>query len=472
VLFRSRRLAAVAAVLSSSVALSLAPPVVTPAHAASSNTVADRKGDVKSESGAAATQPEADIVSAGAEYRGSDLVFSLLVDRPTDPATTKNWANSTAGWGLDTNGDNAADYLVALGRDDNNRVAVEVGKSNDDSGATLCTGTFAFGPQQAYTATIPAGCVGGPAAFRYIAVMAWDTNPDDENAPVVGDTAPELGSFAGPVEAPPGTPTGPGATPSDKADPNLTKEAGGYWLAGDDGGVFSFNSDFYGSTGAIKLAKPIVALVADPSGPGYWFVASDGGIFSFGHAGFFGSAGSTPLNKPIVGLAATPSGRGYWLVASDGGIFSYGDARFWGSTGAIRLNQAIVGIASTPTGLGYWLVASDGGVFAFGDAKFWGSTGSLKLNQPIVAAAATRTGNGYWFVARDGGVFSFGDAAFYGAATGAGSPVVGFAPARDGAGYSIARADGTVAHIGSAPKAGSLAGQRLNRPIVAIAATP
>jgi hypothetical protein len=36
---------------------------------------------------------------------------------------------------------------------------------------------------------------------------------------------------------------------------------------------------------------------------GYWFVASDGGIFTFGDAGFFGSTGAMKLNKPIVGMA-------------------------------------------------------------------------------------------------------------------------------------------------------------------------
>ena len=55
-------------------------------------------------------------------------------------------------------------------------------------------------------------------------------------------------------------------------------------------------------------------------------MASDGGIFSYGDATFFGSTGGIRLNKPVVGMAATPSGHGYWLVASDGGIFSYGDA--------------------------------------------------------------------------------------------------------------------------------------------------
>jgi hypothetical protein len=32
-------------------------------------------------------------------------------------------------------------------------------------------------------------------------------------------------------------------------------------------------------------------------------VAADGGIFSFGDAQFFGSTGAMTLNKPIVGMA-------------------------------------------------------------------------------------------------------------------------------------------------------------------------
>ncbi|HEV7863712.1 MAG TPA: Calx-beta domain-containing protein, partial [Acidimicrobiia bacterium] len=152
----------------------------------------------------------------------------------------------------------------------------------------------------------------------------------------------------------------------------------------------------------------------DPKGQGYWLVASDGGIFSFGDAKFFGSTGAIKLAKPIVGMASTPSGNGYWMVASDGGVFSFGDAKFFGSTGNIKLAKPIVGMATSPSGGGYWMVASDGGIFAFGDAKFFGSTGALKLAQPIVGMAATRTGQGYWFVASDGGIFSYGDAGFNG----------------------------------------------------------
>ncbi|HVW33173.1 MAG TPA: hypothetical protein VHL53_11590 [Acidimicrobiia bacterium] len=451
--------------------LPLAPGALTPAGAATTKvSITDARGDVKNDSDAPAAQPEADILSTTVDYRSDGIVFSMLVDRPTDPATDPHWSNAgTTGalWLIDTNGDKTADYVVALAQDDAGHYAAAVGKPTDDNPG--CLGTAGRGPNGEFTATVPAGCIGTPASFRFVAVMSWDTDPNNDSAPVMGDAAPD-GTVSDLVEAPPGTPTG--NTGTDQPDPNLTKESGGYWLTADDGGVFAFNTDFYGSTGAIKLNKPIVGMSATPAGQGYWFVASDGGIFSFGDAKFYGSTGSLTLNQPIVGMARTPSGNGYWLVARDGGIFGFGDAGFFGSTGAIKLNQPIVGLFSTPTGKGYWMVASDGGVFAFGDAKFFGSTGSLKLAQPIVAGAATPTGHGYWFVARDGGVFSFGDAKFYGAGTGSTAPVVGIAPAHDGAGYSIARADGSVAHLGSAPKAGSAAGKPLNRPVVGIAATP
>jgi Tol biopolymer transport system component len=204
----------------------------------------------------------------------------------------------------------------------------------------------------------------------------------------------------------------------------------GYWLVAADGGIFAYGSAvFAGSTGGMKLVKPMVAMAAAPNGQGYWLVASDGGVFAFGAAGFHGSTGSIRLVKPIVGMAPAPTGQGYWLVASDGGVFAFGDAAFSGSTGATKLARPIVGMAATPTGAGYWLVASDGGVFAFGDAAFFGSTGATKLNKPIVGLAPSPSGGGYWMVASDGGIFAFGDAAFFGSAgaTKLVQPVVGMA---------------------------------------------
>jgi hypothetical protein len=246
----------------------------------------------------------------------------------------------------------------------------------------------------------------------------------------------------------------------------------GYWLDASDGGIFTYpNNTFYGSTGALKLNKPMVGMAATPDGQGYWLVASDGGIFSYGDALFHGSRGGQPLNKPIVGMATSPDGGGYWLVASDGGIFGYGDAGFFGSRGGQPINAPIVGMAATADGKGYWLVGSDGGIYSYGDALFYGSTGALKLNKPVVGMAATPTGLGYWLVASDGGIFNYGDAQFYGS-TGSivlNKPVVGMAGSPSGKGYWLVASDGGIFNYGDAPFQGSAGALHLNAPVVGMA---
>jgi hypothetical protein len=249
----------------------------------------------------------------------------------------------------------------------------------------------------------------------------------------------------------------------------------GYWLAGSDGGLFTFgDSHYFGSTGNARLAQPIVGMASTFDGGGYWLVASDGGVFAFGDAPFFGSTGNRHLAKPIVGMAATPDGGGYWLVASDGGIFAFGDAEFFGSTNGTKLDKPIVGMAPTPDGGGYWLVASDGGIFSLGDAPFFGSTGADHLAKPIVGMAATLDGGGYWLVASDGGIFAFGDAQFFGSTGGIrlNQPVVGMAPTPDGGGYWLTASDGGIFSFGNAGFAGSTGGVALNKPVVAMAADP
>jgi SpoIID/LytB domain protein len=233
---------------------------------------------------------------------------------------------------------------------------------------------------------------------------------------------------------------------------------GGYWIAGADGGIFSFgNAGFFGSAGNIRLTRPIVGMAATASRNGYWLVASDGGIFNYGDAGFLGSTGNIRLARPVVAMAAAP-GDGYWMVASDGGVFAFGSAGFHGSTGNLRLNKPVVGMARTPSGNGYWLVASDGGIFAFGDAGFHGSTGAIKLNQPVVAMAPTPSGNGYWLVASDGGIFAFGDAGFVGSAGGMrlNQPVTGMAATPSGNGYYLVASDGGLFAFGDADFWGSV----------------
>jgi hypothetical protein len=243
----------------------------------------------------------------------------------------------------------------------------------------------------------------------------------------------------------------------------------GYNLAAADGGVFSFDQPFCGSTGGIRLNAPVVGAASAPNRGGYWLVASDGGVFTFGGAGFFGSLGATRLNQPVVGMAATPDGRGYWLVAADGGVFTFGDARFYGSAGNKRLTAPVRGISANPDGRGYLLVTADGAVLPFGDALYFGSMAGHRLNRPVVAIVTDNVTGGYWIVAADGGIFSFA-APFYGS-TGnlnLARPIVGIQRTDDGMGYRLVAADGGVFDFGDAAFYGSTGGHRLNRPVVAI----
>ncbi len=197
-----------------------------------------------------------------------------------------------------------------------------------------------------------------------------------------------------------------------------TADGSGYWLVAEDGGVFSYGAPFYGGLAGFPLRQPVVGMAATPTGHGYWIATRDGAVFPFGDAHWYGGMQGAPLNAPIRAVVPGPAGNGYWLYAADGGVFSFGSARFHGSTGNLRLNAPVVGMAATPSASGYWLVGADGGIFAFGDARFHGSTGNLRLNAPVVGMARDGTGNGYWLAGADGGVFTFGDARFEGSAVG------------------------------------------------------
>ena len=129
-----------------------------------------------------------------------------------------------------------------------------------------------------------------------------------------------------------------------------TPDGGGYWLVASDGGIFSYgDASSTAAPAACVLNKPIVGMAVGARrrrATGWW--PPTAGSSATATAAFYGSTGSMRLNKPVVGMAATPSGNGYWLVASDGGIFSYGDASFHGSTGSLVLNKPIVGMITGP----------------------------------------------------------------------------------------------------------------------------
>ena len=267
----------------------------------------------------------------------------------------------------------------------------------------------------------------------------------------------------------------------------------GYWLAGADGGVFSYGAPFYGSgvpepgvpapcaitpqpPSTLNASQGCASIGGVADGSGYWLLNLARQPTPFGGAGFRGAAtGCTSLNGAEgswVGMASSLDGAGYWTVASNGGVMGCGDSPApYGGLASETLAAPVVGMSATPDGLGYWLVAADGGVFAFGDAAFEGSLGGRLLDAPIVGMSRTGDGLGYWLVAADGGVFAFGDAAFEGSLGGRplDAPVVGIATAPSGQGYWLAAADGGVFAFGTAPFLGSMAGRPLSAPIVGIA---
>lgn len=267
------------------------------------------------------------------------------------------------------------------------------------------------------------------------------------------------------------------------AGPPLT--APGYWLAGSDGGVFSFNTGFYGSASGHCLTTLhgssvacAAAITPSPSGRGYFLTAPWATTTPnvFGDADVSGENCVNPTGAGgWVGLALSATGRGFLLANAYGNVIVCGDATSYGDTTSLPgVRWATVGIAATPDAKGYWLFTYDGGVFAYGDATFYGSMGGQHLNQPIVGGSPTPDGHGYWLVSADGGVFSFGDATFAGSMGGKNliAPMVGIAADPHGAGYWTVASDGGVFSFGGAPFEGSMGGKGLSAPIVGIAANP
>ncbi len=221
-----------------------------------------------------------------------------------------------------------------------------------------------------------------------------------------------------------------------------TPDGKGYWIASTGGTVAAFGDAPTLAAPAVPTGQKVVTIAATPDGKGLWMATEAGEVLTAGDAHSYGNA-PTVMNAPIVDMAPTPDGKGYWLLGGDGGVFTFGDAGFYGSTGAIRLVAPAVAMAPSSDGQGYWFVAADGGIFAFGDAPFYGSTGQLNpalppggsnsvvpLNKPANGLVVTPDGKGYWVVASDGGVFTFGDAGFVGSLGGnpLPSPIVAIAP--------------------------------------------
>jgi hypothetical protein len=287
----------------------------------------------------------------------------------------------------------------------------------------------------------------------------------------------------------------------------MDSDGEGYGLVGTDGGVFCFNTTFFGSRGAGAVGT-VAAIGSTPSGDGLWVVNAGGEVFTVGNAPNYGRVEDWPVLVDITNIvslepthtgsgywivsdggwvfsfgdaadhggvpgtgvytadmARTPNSGGYWLLNEDGDVYAYGNAAYHGNA-PISPGHSAVGIAGSG-GDGYYIASDDGAVYAFGNAVYRGRLGVRVATTSFVGAAATSSNGGYWQADLHGGVFPFGNATAYGDAPT--SDATGFDARPQNDGYWFCAGDGAVFGLGGAGYHGRV--NSPSAPITGMAAT-
>jgi hypothetical protein len=143
----------------------------------------------------------ADIVHSAVAYAPNAVLLTVQVRQPVDPRQDPNWASESTylAWELDTNGDAKPDYDIQYFLDSGALVA-GVSRVGDTDGAAACDAEAGYGPD-GYTVAFAPECLGSPS-FSYRVSMYYDSDPKNENAPLVSDVAPD-GGLSRPVARPP-----------------------------------------------------------------------------------------------------------------------------------------------------------------------------------------------------------------------------------------------------------------------------
>jgi hypothetical protein len=186
-----------------------------------------------------------------------------------------------------------------------------------------------------------------------------------------------------------------------------------YDLVAADGAVASFGgAGNFGGAEKLHLSAPIVGMAVTPDGRGYWLVGQDGGVFTYGDARFYGSLGGVAHTSAhdVIGLVPTKDGKGYWLCDASGIVTAFGDARKIPSLLPFKARLPIVGFATMRSGAGAWVVNTNGAVFHLGGSVLYGNLRSKTGGAPIVGMARAPNSKGYWLVNAKGDVTGFGSA--------------------------------------------------------------
>ena len=167
--------------------------------------------------------PRADITEASLEYAPGWIRMKVQVKNPTDPLKDPAWSDrSDAEWVLDTNNDGQPDYTVEFATDKGELYGAvfDITKPEDKS---LCDADSAsFSPEDGYTLVIDPKCIGNPKSIGYSVAVFFDTNPNDEKAPMATDRVPDVGLKS---VAAPGQPAEAATPPPAEAAPVAPKEA-------------------------------------------------------------------------------------------------------------------------------------------------------------------------------------------------------------------------------------------------------
>jgi hypothetical protein len=220
----------------------------------------------------------------------------------------------------------------------------------------------------------------------------------------------------------------------------------------------------------VGLADPVSAQVTTPSSSS-GIAASVGVIRKQRKATVFAAKASLLVVVLLTGILAIPASA---TVVPNGCIGPDATVTCPAGSPSIAAADAVQGFGVTAAGSVYSeLSGPQPGV------------SNLHLAAPIVGISGSLDQIGYWLVGADGGVFAFGiDHDYLGSMAGhrLNAPVVGIVanpaaslvtnPYTVPEGYWLFAADGGVFAFGNTPFYGSMAGRPLNAPIVAMAPTP